>query len=1447
MDNKFKIFFIKTKILTSEECDILDEYVSLDNGYDNSNNSFFINVKINKIMPIALYEKLLDIKLRNNNNFEFNLSGFSLMYSNKELNDYFSFIVNKISSYDNQLTNLFCTTNNNLNNKNQIDIYYYGNHEFTFLKNNQEKMLSYFKLAGFPITKINLLLNKNRQSVDLYKATTSSNIQKTIESNTTSSRDTNLFNKLNSINNSNVVSISDLEDGMTNTTIEGYIFKIQSSKTKTNNLIFNIWVSDNEQAIRLTSFIGNNKNQQSWKKNSLTEKYLNNLKINDWIKAECNFKISQFHNNELCGTILKIKTIEVPKKFNRTDSCPIKRIELLTHSNMSSFDGLSSINSIVEQSKKFNWNAISIVDRNNVHAYPGAYHESKKLNQKIIYGVELNALNRHSIVLNPTNSSLVNSEMVIFDIETTGLINEFDELIEFGAIKLKNQCIIEKINFFIKPSKPISDAISQKTHISNEILQKEGVPIKEALNRIKTFFANCILIAHNGINFDYRFINKKLEQNKMALLTNTIIDTMQVSRLINEEMTQHNLGAIARKYKFTYNELIAHRADFDTEILLKIWQKMLEILKNKNITTINDLYKQTSDNYYTRQFANNYLIIYPKINSAFPTLYKIVSDANTKFLYGSPRTFYDEIDKYRDQFIVANHPIESSLFDSAMNDTVSELEEKIKYFDYVFISPPDNLLHEINRKNITLDQIQTIIKKIINASNKLNKKVIAVSDCYYLNPWDSIGREVFINSKLLNGKRHRLYSFSQPNNVIPKNHLRTTEEMLKEFGFLNDKKVIDDVVINNSILFSNNIPNNLIPIKTKLHTPKLANADNNVQNICMAKLKEYYGDNIHKELQKRLDKELKSILSNGFANIYWIASLLVKQSVSDGYLVGSRGSVGSSFVAYLMGITEVNPLPPHYLCPKCKHFEFSNDAANGYDLPIKKCIHCGEILKSDGHNIPFEVFLGFHGDKVPDIDLNFSGEYQLKAHNFIRKMFGNDHTLRAGTISTIAAKTAFGYVKTFYEQKNNDKIINSAKLDWVASKCTNVKRTTGQHPGGIIIFPKETNIFDFTPYNYPADDKKQFFSSHFDFNSLHDQLLKFDILGHDDPTKLRILHKLTNVDPLTVPLNEKNVLKMFSDVSVLNISPKDIGGEITGVIGLPEFGTTFVRNILKIALPKSVNDLIAISGLSHGTGVWLNNAASLIKNNSLTLSDVVSCRDGIMTKLISNGVDTQVAFNTMESVRKGKGIQKNELDIIKQHNIPDWYIDSCLKIKYLFPKAHATAYVIMALRVAWYKLHYPLEFYVTYFTIKSDLFDLRTALLGKDEVEKKIANIKQRSNDNVLKQSIKKKEEDMLTVYEVMLEMFARGLSFKNIDITKAHNTNFLIDEGKIMPPFICVNGLGEIAARNIYNSRMEKHFTSKEDLMKRGGFSTTVLKELDELKITTNLKESDQLSLFDI
>ncbi|MDE6429312.1 MAG: PolC-type DNA polymerase III, partial [Malacoplasma sp.] len=1118
------------------------------------------------------------------------------------------------------------------------------------------------------------------------------------------------------------------------------------------------------------------------------------------------------------------------------------------HTNMTAFEGLININEIFCFSKEMGYKSVAITDKFNCQNFPEFFNEAKKYPElKPIYGVQMDKISKDIMVVkNPIDAGLNEVCYVLFDIETTGLSPYYDKIIEFGAIKYHKGLVIDRIQFFIDPEEKINEKIYSLTRISNNDLDG-AIKIKEALIKIKEFFSDSVLIAHNGIKFDLPFLNCKLEQEGMDQINNTLIDTLQISRAVNEQISGHSLGIIARKYKINYNELEAHRADKDAEYLLEIWKKMLEIISFKSITTIQDLNLKLQNSFLKSRNRGNLITVYCKTQEDIKKLYELISISLTENYYGGPKVYLENFLKFKNSFLVTNSATEGDVFEAAMNSTNKELEEIIKNnYDFITIASPLCFLHEIEREVYKKDWIEHAIKRIIDFSKKYNKKVVATSDTYYLNEFDEIYFRVYVNAKIIGGKRHRLFKYNDSNLVLPKFHFRTTTELKKEFDFLNDENLINEIVVDNSNYIESLIEKNIKPIKESLHSPHIEGASTKLKNLIYERAYQFFGKEMNDIVKARIDREISSVIDNGYSMVYWFSHLLVNQSIKDGYLVGSRGSVGSSITAWLINITEVNPLEPHYVCKKCFYFQFVPSVESGFDLPEIICPNCKNKIFGNGHNIPFETFMGFKGDKIPDIDLNFSALYQTRAHEFIKNMFGKERVFRAGTINTIAEKTAYGYVKTYFED-NNKQNVRNAEILRIARKCENVKRTTGQHPGGIVVIPHENDVFDFTPFNYPADDTTQdWFTTHLAFESLHDSLLKFDILGHDNPTILKFLSEWTNVNPDKIPNHDEKVMSLFNSTNSLEIKNPNVTKILkVGSSGIPEFGTNFVKEMLLITKPKKFSDLIRISGLAHGTNVWNDNAKYLIEEKGLKISDVISCRDDIMSYLINKGIESSIAFKIMEDVRKGKGLKEDYIKILTDNKIPDWYIESCNKISYLFPKAHATAYVIMAWKIAWFKIHYPLYFYASYFSIRIDVFDIKTILKGQDELINKINSIKEKLLNPKTKSLVKNKEIDLIPIYELALELLARGFEFSPIDLKKSQATDFLVEGNKLIPPFSAIDGLGETVATSIVKAREEKMFTSKEDIKKRTKVTTAHLKSLIDLEIISSLDDDDQISLF--
>lgn len=1442
--DKFETFFISGGILTKSEFDLLKQLSSFNVLLpDENSNKIRVELLLNSPLPIELFKKIESKKEEWKNQVLFEIKPTKhLDFNNDQLKQYLDyFISNKINA-SLTLTKLLESVPLVTGEDGLIIFQYFNSGELNELKKNEILFKNFFNSFGLFCKSIDYELDKDRQEIEIVRQKKLEKMK--LDENKFIPNPNSAVMKENEIGNVKITKISELLPELRTAYIYGQIFEKDFNTLKNGKKLYKFSVSDYENAMTIKAFEG--VSNYSYKKTNLPSTYLDSFKIGDWIKAKIELSIDQFQNNELTGIIQKIYPASPNEEFIRKDKAITKRVELLARTKMSTFDGLIATGDLVKRSKDYGWNAIGVIDRYDVQSFPDAMNASKKNKQKILYGVEVDKIDKQvKAVLNPSNIKISDATYVVFDLETSGLYNEYEDIIEFGAVKVKNGVIIDSTDFFIKPSKPLPSKIVELTRITDSMLE-EGKPVKKALQDILDWIGDSVLVAHNGINFDYRFLNKKLVQNGFDPIHNPLIDTLQISRSIHKDLARHTLGAICRKYKIEYTDEIAHRADFDAEVLNKVWSIMQVSLNKMNIKTIDQINTIQCPELYSRQFPN-FVNLYIKDQAGIKQIYKMVSYEFTDNLLSSPRVFSNEIEDIRNHLIIASSPNEGEVWDNALNGLDEELERSISYYDYIFICPPANLTHEIDDGLITLTNVKKTLKKVINFAKKLNKKVVAVSDAHYLDKTDQIAYKIYVNSKLLGGKRHRFYKYNgSTTEILPDLHLRTTDEMLDEFAFLGDQELIKEIVIDNSIEFANQIANDIKPLQSGLHAPKIADATEKLTNLVWENARKLYGEHLPEIVEKRITKELNAIVKNNYGIIYWISHLLVKKSLDDGYLVGSRGSVGSSIVAYLSNISEVNPLPPHYLCPHCHTSIFNNNVDDGFDLPQKLCPNCGKPINGNGHNIPFETFLGFKGEKVPDIDLNFSGEYQPKAHEFIRDMFGKEHAFRAGTIATVASKTAYGYVMNYLDSLQNHIPVSQAQINWIVNKCVDVKRTTGQHPGGIIIVPQEMSIFDFSPYNYPADDKTQeWYTSHFAFESLHDNLLKFDILGHDDPTTLRMLQNITNINPKDIPFHDANVMQLFSSLEPLNIKSEDFLNIKVGAVGLPEFGTEFVRGMLNATHPQTFADLIRISGLSHGTDVWLNNAADLISKMNMTLSDVITCRDDIMLYLINKGIDPAIAFSTMEAVRKGKHIPPDNLKVLQEKHIPQWYIDSCNKIKYLFPKAHATAYVIMAWRIAWFKIHYPLAFYAAYFSIRCAAFDIDSICSGIEVIKEKITSIKHRMNDKATKKLVKNKEKDLLPVYEVALELYLRGFKILKPDLVKSKAKEFVIEGNGIICPFNKIDQLGDIGAESIVSERDKRIFISKEDLANRAKISKTIIEIMETMGMLDNLQEDSQMTLF--
>ena len=1146
----------------------------------------------------------------------------------------------------------------------------------------------------------------------------------------------------------------------------------------------------------------------------------------------------------------------LPPDEPRKDYSEIKRVELHLHSPMSVQDAVSPISKLCESAKQMGHTALAITDHGVVQAFPDAQKAAKKNGLKMIYGCEFYVIDDElKYVMNPSDRVLNRSTYVVFDLETTGLSSRYNDIIEFGAVKVEKGMVVSSLDILINPGYPLPKKISELTDITDGMLKNKPT-LEEVLPKIIEFIGDSILISHNA-EFDVGFLQEALKKHGYEKLNNPVIDTLALSRYLFPEARRHNLGALCRNMEVRYDEESAHRADYDASVLNSVWQPMLALLTKDNLkmthAQLEDLKTPKSLLKHIRPF---HVVALVKTKEGLKNLYKLVSLSHCEYYADGPRVPRRELIKHREGLLLGSACFNGEVFNTLRYYNEERLKEVMSFYDYIEVQPKSNYSYLVNIGDIESDsQLETMVKDLVKAADDINKIVVATGDVHYCEPEDKIFRDVYISSKAVGGIPHPLMPYAREHGKFgefenPDQHLRTTDEMLCDFDFLGEEKAYEIVVKNTNIVAD--MIDSIVPVpNNKLFTPKIENCEQILTDMCFNKAKELYGDPVPELIRKRLEVELDGIINNGYSVIYYIAHKIVKKAEDDGFLVGSRGSVGSSFVATMASITEVNPLPPHYRCPKCKHLEWTSethpDIKSGYDLPNKKCPICGTELVHDGQNIPFETFLGFHADKTPDIDLNFPGDYQAIAHEYTKELLGADNVFRAGTIETVAEKTAFGFARGYLERSGlNPDEVSRAKVAFLAAGCVDVKRTTGQHPGGIVVIPDYCEVNDFTPIQYPADEvNASWKTTHFDFHSIDETVLKLDMLGHVDPMALKMMADLTGIDVKTIPMNDPKVLSLFSSNKALGLKRNYLAQQ-TGAMAIPEFGTNFVRGILNDTLPTTFSELVIISGLSHGTDVWNGNAEQLIHDGICTLPEVIGCRDDIMTYLISKGLPSQVAFQIMEEVRRGKGVRPEYEEIMLANKVPEYYIKSCKLIKYMFPKGHATAYVMMAIRVGYFKVYYPLEFYATYFSVRAKKYDIQTMIKGESAIIEKLDSFKLRSRTKG--ESLSAIEEEINKTLNIAIEMVQRGYTFSNIDIEKSDATKFVVDhENKcLIPPFTTLDGLGESAAISVVEARKEREFYSIEDLLARTKLNNTNIKDLKELGVLKGLPESDQLSLFD-
>ncbi|MGJ7921026.1 PolC-type DNA polymerase III [Neobacillus sp. LXY-4] len=1197
--------------------------------------------------------------------------------------------------------------------------------------------------------------------------------------------------------------------------IEGYVFSAETKELRSGRTLLTFKITDYTSSIIVKMFSRDKEDAALYER----------VKKGMWLKVR-----GSVQNDTFVRDLVMIgNDLNEIKPPGRKDTAPEdeKRVELHLHTPMSQMDAVTSVSTLIAQAKKWGHKAIAVTDHAVAQSFPEAFGAGKKNDIKILYGVEANLVNDGvPIAYNDAHRLLVDDTYIVFDVETTGLSAVYDTIIELAAVKIRGGEIIDRFESFANPHHKLSATTINLTGITDDMV--ENAPeVAEVLQRFYAWAEDGILVAHNA-SFDMGFLNvgyKKIGLDKAA---NPVIDTLELARFLYPDMKNHRLNTLAKKFDVELTQ--HHRAIYDAEATGYLLLKMLKDAMEKGI----EYHDQFNDNMgkgNAYQRARPYhCILLAQTELGLKNLFKLISIAHINYFYRVPRIPRSILQKYREGILVGSACDKGEVFEGMMQKSPEEVEAAAHFYDYLEVMPKQVYAPLIEMELVRDEKsLEQIITNIVSLGDKLGIPVVATGNVHYLNENDKIYRKILVNSQgganPLN--RHQL----------PDVHFRTTNEMLEAFSFLGKEKAKEIVVTNTNKIAD--MIDVIKPIKDDLYTPKIEGADEEMREMSYSMARKIYGDTLPEIVEARLEKELKSIIGHGFAVIYLISHKLVKKSLDDGYLVGSRGSVGSSFVATMTEITEVNPLPPHYVCPSCKHSEFFNDGSvgSGYDLPDKDCPNCGSKYRKDGQDIPFETFLGFKGDKVPDIDLNFSGEYQPRAHNYTKVLFGEEYVYRAGTIGTVADKTAFGYVKAYQQDKNLQ--IRGAEVERLASGCTGVKRTTGQHPGGIIVIPDYMDVYDFTPIQFPADDRNsEWKTTHFDFHSIHDNVLKLDILGHDDPTVIRMLQDLSGIDPKTIPTDDPEVMKIFSNTESLGVTEEQIMCK-TGTLGIPEFGTRFVRQMLEDTKPTTFSELVQISGLSHGTDVWLGNAQELIHNKICTLKEVIGCRDDIMVYLIYQGLEPSFAFKIMESVRKGKGLSDEMEEEMRKNKVPEWYIDSCKKIKYMFPKAHASAYVLMAVRIAYFKVHHPLLYYAAYFTVRAEDFDIDAMVRGSQSIKAKIEEI------NIKGLEASTKEKNLLTVMELALEMCERGFSFGKIDLYRSSASEFIIDGNTLIPPFNAIPGLGTNVAFNIVKARAEGEFLSKEDLQQRGKVSKTIIEFLDNHGCLEALPDQNQLSLF--
>ena len=1217
------------------------------------------------------------------------------------------------------------------------------------------------------------------------------------------------------LSKSEVEKIKNLDQYYGNAVIEGRVIDTDERETKRGRILFKFDITDLTSSITCKLIMSKQE----------AEKVTDSIKKDMYLRVSGDARFDTF-DNEVGIFADSINIAEAPVFV---DDAEEKRVELHLHSKMSAMDSVIDIEKAIERAAQWGHKAIAITDHGVVQAYPDAMDAGKANNIKIIYGMECYLIDDTLKIVSSDENYSLEDEFIAFDIETSGLSPLTGSIIEIGAVKIVSGQIVDSFNELVNPGFDISYNITELTGITNDMLSGKP-PIEDVLRRFLEFTGDRPVIAHNA-KFDCNFINYNCKKYGYEF-NNIVIDTLELSKAHFTDMKKFKLDSVAKHLNINMGS--HHRACDDANTCGSIFLKIIESLSREGVSTLSDINSHYNTDDFTKM-QTYHAVILVKNQTGMKNLYRIISESHMNYFYKKPRVPKNILKQYREGLILGSACEAGELFKAVVSGASDdELKKIAEFYDYLEIQPIGNNRFMIDNGTAeTPEQLQDFNKKIVQLAKDLNKLYVATCDAHFLNKEDSIFRAI-----IQAGQKYK------DADKQPPLYFRNTTEMLDEFLYF-DEETRYNAVIKNTNLIADMIDADIMPLKKKTYAPKIEGAEDDVKRISYETAKEIYGDNLPEYVTERMNKELNSIINNGFSVMYVIAQKLVWKSLEDGYLVGSRGSVGSSFIAFLMKITEVNSLCPHYVCPNCKHHEFIFDGsyACGMDMPDKDCPQCGTKMKKDGYDIPFETFLGFHGEKDPDIDLNFSGEYQSNAHRYTEEIFGKKHVFKAGTISTLADKTAYGYVVNYLAERNIT--VSNAEKNRLTLGCAGVKKTTGQHPGGMVVVPDDMDIYEFCPIQKPADKtESDNTTTHFDYSKMKGTLLKFDILGHDDPTVLKMLGDLTNVDVQKIPLDDPKVMSLFTSNDALEYKDEYLKGDTyldpVGTSAIPEFGTAFVKQMLIDTKPTTFGELIRISGLSHGTNVWLGNAQDLVRNGIAPLKQVICTRDDIMVNLMQMGLDSKNAFDIMEFTRKGKLSKHPELiPVMEKANIPQWYIDSCLKISYMFPKAHAAAYVTMAFRIAWFKVYYPEAFYQAYYSIRADVFDSTIMTKGIEKVRELIGQYK----NSETKLSVK--DQATLTILDVCNEMYSRGIKFAKIDLYKSDANKFTLCEEGIRPPLSSMAGLGANAAKAIAQAREDGEFTSVEDLRMRSGINKTAIEVLRQEGCLDGITETAQITFF--